>query len=85
MPLIAFMPYRAEEAPGVTSTLEISSSVGPIALPSGTPSVAAWLSTPSTSCMKRKLLGTLKPRVLNTLKVRPAVVICTPFRLPSAS
>src|SRR5450755_811975 len=79
IPLIAFMPYKAEAAPGVISTLAISSSVGPIALPSGTPNVADCMSTPSTSCTKRKLLGILKPRVLGILNVKLEVVICTPL------
>ncbi len=85
MPLIALIPYKADAAPGVISTLAISSSVGPIALPRGTPSVAACMSTPSTSCMNLKLFGMLKPRVLGTLNVRLDVVICTPFTFSSAS
>ncbi|MND87912.1 hypothetical protein D3C80_799210 [compost metagenome] len=82
---MAFMPYNAEAAPGVISTLAISNSVGPIALPSGTPNVAACISTPSTSCIKRKLLGMLNPRVLGTLNVKLEVVICTPLTFSKAS
>ena len=85
IPLMAFIPYKADAAPGVISTLWISNSVGPMAFPNGTPRVAASISTPSTNCMNRKLFGILNPLVFGTLNVRLAVIIWTPFIFSSAS
>ena len=82
---MAFIPYSADAAPGVISTLAMSNSVGPMAFPSGTPKVPACISTPSTNCTKRKLFGMLNPLVFGTLKVKLEVVICTPLTFSKAS
>lgn len=46
VPLSAFNPYKAEPAPGTTSTRKMSRSDGASALAIGAPMCGAWLSVP---------------------------------------
>ena len=78
VPFIPPGPYKADDAPGNSSTLSTSSSVRPVKFPTKKFNPGAWLSIPSTSWLTLVLPLPLKPRVLGVLKVRLDVVISTP-------
>jgi hypothetical protein len=85
MPFTALGPYRAEAAPGSSSTLSRSSSEMPTMLPTEKLRPGAWLSMPSICCTMRRLPLALKPRVLTDRNVRLWVLMSTPFRLARPS
>ena len=83
IPLKAFAPYNAEDAPGSNSTLKTSVSTIPTKLPIGKFKAGVELSIPSTNCIKRVLAKDAKPLVLTDLKVKLLVLTSTPFKFSS--
>ena len=85
IPLNAFAPYRAEDAPGNNSTLNTSVSVIPSKLPNGKFKAGAELSIPSTNCTNLVFANVAKPLVLIALKVKLLTLISTPFMFSNPS
>ena len=85
IPLNAFAPYKADDAPGNNSTLWTSNSDTPTRLPKTKFNKGEELSIPSTNCMKRVLATVAKPLVLIDLKDILLVFICTSLRFSKPS
>ena len=85
IPLKAFAPYKAEDAPGSNSTLCTSISDKPIKFPKTKFNKGDELSIPSTNCIKRVLATEANPRVLIDLNDILEVFICTSFMFSSPS
>ena len=85
IPLNAFAPYSAEEAPGNNSTVSTSNSDIPSKFPNAKFNAGEALSIPSTNCMKRVFAKVAKPRVFTDLKVKLLVFTSTPFKFSKPS
>ena len=85
IPLNAFAPYNADEAPGSNSTLCTSNSESPIKFPKTKFKAGEELSIPSTNCIKRVLATVAKPLVLIDLKFKLLVLKCTSFKFSKPS
>ena len=85
IPLNAFAPYKAEDAPGNNSTLNTSVSVIPSKFPNGKFNAGAELSIPSTSCTNLVFANVAKPLVLIALNVKLFTFISTPFMFSNPS
>ncbi|MNF65002.1 hypothetical protein D3C84_467520 [compost metagenome] len=85
IPLKAFAPYSAEEAPGKSSTLATSISEIPIKLPNTKFNAGDELSIPSTNCIKRVFATVAKPRVLIDLNEILLVLKFTSFKFSKPS
>ena len=81
----AFAPYKADEAPGIISTLNTSVSVIPSKLPSGKFNAGAELSIPSTNCTNLVFAKVANPLVLIALNVKLLTFISTPFKFSRPS
>ncbi len=85
IPLNAFAPYNAEEAPGNNSTVFTSNSDIPKRLPIAKFNAGEELSIPSTSCIKRVFANVAKPLVFTDLNVKLFVLTSTPFKFSKPS
>ena len=85
IPLKAFAPYSAEDAPGNISTDSTSNSESPNKLPTAKFNPGAELSIPSTNCMNLSFAKVAKPRVFTDLKVKLFVFTSTPFKFSKPS
>ena len=85
IPLNAFAPYSAEDAPGNNSTVFTSNSDIPKRLPIAKFKAGDELSIPSTNCIKRVFAKVAKPRVFTDLNVKLFVLISTPFKFSKPS
>ena len=85
IPLKAFAPYNAEEAPGNNSTVFTSNSDIPNKFPKAKFNAGEELSIPSTNCIKRVFAKVAKPRVLTDLNVKLLVFTSTPFKFSNPS
>ena len=85
IPLKAFAPYNAEDAPGNNSTVFTSNSDIPSKLPKAKFNAGDELSIPSTNCIKRVFAKVAKPLVFTDLNVKLLVLISTPFKFSKPS
>ena len=85
IPLKALGPYRAEAAPGTSSTLSTSRSEMPTRFPVGKFNSGAEISIPSTRVTNRTLAMVANPLVLMELKVILPVLVVTPLMWVMAS
>ena len=85
IPLKAFAPYNADDAPGSNSTVFTSNSDIPNKLPIAKLSAGDELSMPSTNCIKRVFANVAKPLVFTDLKVKLLVFTSTPLRFSKPS
>src|SRR5690606_19150471 len=78
VPFKPLEPYSAEEAPDNNSILSTSNCVSPITEPKGKFNPGAWLSIPSTICVKLVLPLVLNPLVVTEVKPKLETVTSTP-------
>ena len=85
IPLKAFAPYNAEDAPGKISTVATSNSDIPKRFPIAKFNAGDELSIPSTNCINLVFANVAKPRVFTDLNVKLFVLISTPFKFSKPS